>query len=87
LHKATSHPPDAVVLDVMMPGMDGYDVGRGIKANPPTAALPIVFLTARAQDEDREAGLALGDVDYLTKPFDPAELVALVRRRVAGAGA
>ncbi len=87
LAKVTSSPPDAVVLDVMMPGLDGYQVAGRIREDPSLASLPIVFLTARVQEEDREQGLSLGQVDYLTKPFDPAELVLTVRRRLSRGGA
>jgi DNA-binding response OmpR family regulator len=81
--RAIAAPPDALVLDVMMPGLDGYQVGARVREEPSMAATPIVFLTARAMDEDRETGEALGSVDYLTKPFDPQDLVATVQRRLA----
>lgn len=71
--------PDLILLDVSMPDMDGYEVCRRLKANPDTAALPILFVTARNSAEDEVAGLDLGAADYLTKPVNPA----LVRARVA----
>jgi DNA-binding response OmpR family regulator len=83
LAKVIDDPPDALVLDVMMPGLDGYQVAERIREDPALASLPIVFLTARVQDEDREQGLGLGEVDYMTKPFDPAELVLTIRRRLS----
>jgi DNA-binding response OmpR family regulator len=72
--------PDVVILDVMMPGMTGYDVAGRLKEDPSTAAIPIVFLSARTQEEDRARGRALGVAAYVTKPFDPAELMDIVRR-------
>jgi DNA-binding response OmpR family regulator len=72
--------PDVVILDVMMPGMTGYDVAGRLKEDPSTAGIPIVFLSARTQEEDRARGRALGVAAYVTKPFDPAELMDIVRR-------
>jgi DNA-binding response OmpR family regulator len=80
---ALASPPDALVLDVMMPGLDGYQVAGRLREEPTLAGVPIVFLTARVMEEDRAQGEAIGNADYLTKPFDPAELIATVRRRVA----
>ena len=74
----SSH-PDLVILDIMLPGMDGLDIYRAMKAQPMTASIPVLFLTARAQLEDRLAGLKLGADDYMTKPFSPKELVLRVR--------
>lgn len=71
--------PDLILLDVMMPDIDGYEVARQLKADPATAAIPIVFLTSNADAEDMKKGLALGAADYITKPVDPAAL----RKRVA----
>lgn len=61
-------PPDLVLLDVVMPGMDGHDVCRRLKANPETQGIPVIFLTAQDQEEDETLGLELGAVDYITKP-------------------
>lgn len=66
--------PDAVLLDWMMPGVDGLEVCRRLKAAPETADLPIVFLTAKSQSSEIERGLALGAVGYITKPFDALTL-------------
>jgi len=77
-------PPDIILLDVMMPGMDGYEVCRRLREVPDLAEVPVLFLSARARDDDRTRGMALGVVDYVTKPFDPTELVALVGRHLAG---
>jgi two-component system sensor histidine kinase/response regulator len=71
--------PDLVLLDVMMPGMDGYEVCRQLKTNPAAADIPIIFLTAKAETEDIVKGFETGAVDYVTKPFNPAELLARVK--------
>ena len=86
VEQAIASPPDALVLDVMMPGLDGYQVGERLRHEPGFAEIPIVFLTARVMDEDRAKGESIGGVDYLTKPFDPVELLATVRRRLAERG-
>jgi DNA-binding response OmpR family regulator len=83
-----SDPPDVVVLDVMLPGLDGLEICRRLRRNPRTAATPIVMLTARAEDVDVVAGLEVGADDYVTKPFSPRVLTARVRsviRRAAQA--
>jgi DNA-binding response OmpR family regulator len=72
--------PDLIILDVMMPGMTGHDVAGQLKGDPATADIPIVFLSARTQEEDRARGRELGVAAYITKPFDPGELVDIVRR-------
>ena len=82
--------PDVMVLDLMLPHVDGLDVCRRVRANEKTAAIPIVMLTARAEESERIVGLELGADDYLAKPFSPNELVARVRallRRVQRGGA
>ena len=71
--------PDLILLDIMMPGMDGYEVCRRLKENPATAPIPVLFLTAKSEDTDEEAGLAIGAVDYLTKPIRPAIVLARIR--------
>jgi DNA-binding response OmpR family regulator len=81
--------PDAIVLDLMLPLMNGLEVCRRVRANAKTAAIPIVMLTARGEESERIVGLELGADDYLAKPFSPNELVARVRallRRVHRAG-
>ena len=70
---------DVVLLDVMLPGMDGLEVCRRIRATPESAALPILMLTARGEDVDKIVGLELGADDYLAKPFNPRELLARIR--------
>jgi len=71
--------PALIVLDLMLPGMSGLDVCRRLRAEPATARLPIVMLTARAAEVDRVLGLEMGADDYVTKPFSPRELIARVR--------
>ncbi len=75
LHEATLHLPDVIVLDVMMPGMDGFSVCRHLRANPLLAEIPIVLVTALNDRQSRLHGLAAGADDFLSKPVDPAELV------------
>ncbi|MFN8058166.1 MAG: response regulator transcription factor [Vicinamibacterales bacterium] len=70
--------PDLVVLDRMLPGVDGLDICRRLRADPTTAAIPITMLTARAEEADRIIGLEVGADDYVTKPFSPKELVARI---------
>jgi DNA-binding response OmpR family regulator len=70
--------PDAILLDVMMPGMDGWQVLEGLLEDERTREIPIVFLTARAELRDQARGLELGGVDYVTKPFNPVDLAPLV---------
>jgi DNA-binding response OmpR family regulator len=71
--------PDIVLLDVMMPGLDGWGVAEQLLADEDTSGIPIIFLTARAEFRDRARGLDIGGVDYITKPFNPVELAPLVR--------
>ena len=73
-----SPPPDLIVLDLMLPGMDGLLVCQALRGDPATAAIPIIMLTARGEEADRIAGLELGADDYVTKPFSPRELTARV---------
>jgi len=83
LEKARSETPDVVLLDVMMPGLDGWRVAEELLDDPRTQAIPIVFLTARAELRDRARGIDLGGIDYVTKPFNPVELAPLVRNLLA----
>jgi DNA-binding response OmpR family regulator len=83
-------PPDVLILDRMLPGADGLEICRAMRGDPATAGIPIIMLTARAEESDRIVGLELGADDYVTKPFSPKELVARVnallrrtRRQVA----
>jgi adenylate cyclase len=78
----SASPPDMVLLDIMMPDMDGYEVLRRIRQHPPTAQIPIIFLTALATRQDERLGMELGAVDYLTKPVDPELVVHRVEAHV-----
>ena len=75
--------PDLILLDIMMPGMDGYEVCERLKKSPRTADIPVIFLTARSELEDEEKGFALGAVDYITKPISPSICLARVRTHLA----
>jgi len=79
LELVTRSAPDLVVLDLNLPGLDGTEVCRLIRARPATSTLPIIMLTARTEESDRVLGLDLGADDYITKPFSPRELAARVR--------
>jgi two-component system alkaline phosphatase synthesis response regulator PhoP len=84
---ARSERPHLIVLDLMLPGMDGLDVTRALRRDPLLPEIPIIMLTARVEESDKLVGLELGADDYLTKPFSPRELVARVRavlRRTEG---
>eukprot|EP01034_Spumella_vulgaris_P038997 gene38997-48160_t len=72
-------PPDLILLDIMMPEMDGYEVCRQLKADPRTAAIPVIFLTAKSEVKDEQHGFKLGAVDYITKPVSPPIVLARVR--------
>ncbi len=74
-----SNPPDIILLDIMMPDMDGYEVCQKLKSTPSTEKIPIIFISAKVEDEDEEKGLALGAVDYITKPISPPIVIQRVR--------
>lgn len=80
LQKVKTEKPDLVVCDVMMPRKDGFEVLRELKADPTTRDIPVIMLTAKAQDADVFRGWSEGVDCYLTKPFNPAELLAFVKR-------
>ena len=82
LEKARNDEPDVILLDVMMPGLDGWQVAEELLDGERTNSIPIVFLTARAEVRDRARGLDLGGIDYVTKPFNPVELAPLVRELI-----
>ncbi len=87
LHTIRHDRPDLVVLDLMLPGQDGWEITRLLRADPTLSGIPIIMLTARVEDTDKILGLELGADDYVTKPFNPRELVARVRavlRRTRG---
>ncbi|NDJ19436.1 response regulator [Myxacorys almedinensis A] len=73
------HPPDLILLDVMMPGIDGFETCRRLKANPLTQEIPIIFMTALSETESKVKGLSVGAVDYITKPFQQEEVLARVK--------
>jgi len=79
----SDNPPDLILLDIMMPGMDGYEVCHRLKADPATRDIPVIFLTAKAEVEDEKKGLELGAVDYITKPVSPPIVMARVKSHIA----
>jgi two-component system, OmpR family, alkaline phosphatase synthesis response regulator PhoP len=76
---AVGNPPDLVLVDLMMPGMDGLEVCRRLRSEPKTATIPMIMLTAKSGESDRVVGLELGADDYVTKPFSPRELAARIK--------
>lgn len=74
--------PDIVICDILMAGMDGYAVLAALRADASTARIPFIFLTASADRDDRQRGMASGATDYVTKPFKLAELLAVIRRHI-----
>ena len=78
LQKIRAHQPDLVLLDIMMPRIDGYEVAQQLRADPKTAALPVIMLSAKAQEEDIRRGAEVGVDAYVTKPFSPEHLVQVV---------
>jgi two-component system phosphate regulon response regulator PhoB len=87
LKKVISDPPDLVVLDLMLPGLDGLEVCKDLRSNPVTRRIPIVMLTARGEEVDVVAGLDVGADDYVTKPFSPRILLAKIRAILRRCGA
>ncbi|MEM7332671.1 MAG: response regulator transcription factor, partial [Chloroflexota bacterium] len=79
MHTLHSKKPDLLILDLMLPDRDGWDITRSIRSDKRLATLPIIMLTARVEDSDKIVGLELGADDYVTKPFNPREIVARVR--------
>jgi CheY-like chemotaxis protein len=84
LAKAVALKPDVITLDIMMPRLDGWDAAAKLRADPETAHIKVVLLSARAQEADLRRGSRIGVDAYLTKPFDPDELIDTVRRLAAG---
>jgi DNA-binding response OmpR family regulator len=84
LQKIRAEPPALVVLDVVMPGKNGFQVLRELKSDPATGEIPVIMLTVRDQDADMTHGLNLGADWYLTKPFAPGDIAALARRFLGG---
>ena len=83
LHLAVNSPPDLVLLDIMMPGYDGFEVCRRLKADPRTRNIPVIFITALGEVEDERLGFEIGAVDYITKPVSPPIVMARVRTQLA----
>ncbi|OGO01787.1 MAG: hypothetical protein A2Y90_05205 [Chloroflexi bacterium RBG_13_52_12] len=83
IRKAHSESPDLVILDVMLPGMDGYEICHRLRSEPATSRLLILMFSAKAQEIDRDTGIKVGADDYLTKPAAPAEIVARVEKLLA----
>jgi putative two-component system response regulator len=82
LELAAAQPPDLILLDVMMPELDGYETCRRLKAAPSTAGVPVIFLTSRTEPEDEEFGLLIGAADYITKPINPADVLTRVAKQL-----
>ena len=79
LQMMSQDPPDLILLDVMMPSMDGWQVLASMNSSPETSGIPVVMLTAKAQDRDQIRGLSGGAIDYVTKPFNPVALLRTVK--------
>jgi len=86
LQKAAAENPDLILLDVMMPEMDGYETIKALKSQPGTRHIPVVFLSARAQQAEIQKGRELGAVGYLVKPFDPMSLAAQLEAILSSSG-
>jgi CheY-like chemotaxis protein len=86
LEAVDSDPPDLVILDGLMPTLDGLEVCRRLKANPKTSRIPVIMLSARSEDADQEEGLAAGAIGYIRKPFDALSLGQQVRDICGGLG-
>jgi len=84
LAKAASDPPDVILLDCMMPKLDGYETCRRLKQDPSLRHIPVIFLTAKAQETEVKKGLSLGAVGYLIKPFNPMSLAAEISQILEG---
>ena len=80
--KALDAPPDLILCDIMMPGMDGYEVLYLLSKNPATCALPFIFLTAKSEKQDFRKGMRMGADDYITKPFEEMDLLGAIERRL-----
>jgi len=86
LDKVALERPDLIILDLMLPRMDGYEVLKRLKGDPRTADIPVIVLTARGEKEDRARSLELGAASFMAKPFSPRQLVAEVKRALGDAG-
>jgi len=79
----SEHRPDIILLDIMMPGMDGYEVCRELKTDPKTESIPIIFVTGKTDEEDEARGFAIGAVDYITKPYNPPIVLARIKTQLS----
>ncbi len=86
LAAAAEHRPDAILLDIRMPGMDGFEVCRRLKASPELAGIPVIFLTANASDEARRIAGEIGAADFLAKPYEPGDVLDAIEQAVGGNG-
>lgn len=86
LRQAALRPPDLVLLDLMLPDIDGFEVCRRLKGDAETSSVPVVMLTAMDREESRQEGLASGAVAYMTKPFNPEDLLAAIKQHATGQG-
>ncbi len=84
MRKALGESPDLVILDVMLPGMDGFEICYRLKSDPATAKMPILMFSAKAQEIDRDTGAKVGADAYLTKPSAPADILSNVEKLLAG---
>lgn len=83
LEAVGEEPPDLILLDIMMPGINGFEVCKQLKGNPETANIPVVFLSALTEAEEKRKGLDLGAVDFITKPFDSSEIQTKVKQHLS----
>ena len=83
MRKAENEEPDLIILDIMLPGIDGFEVCHRLRAEPQTAQMPILMLSAKAQEIDKATGVKVGADDYLAKPADPSEIVSRVENLLA----
>ena len=86
LRKALGEHPDLIILDVMLPGLDGYEICHRLRQKAETANLPILMISAKARKDDKDVGLQVGADEYLTKPVDPSEILARVQALLADKG-
>ena len=82
LHFIKKRPPDLILLDIMMPEMDGFEVCTRLKSDPQTRDIPVIFLSAMSEAEDKTRGFEVGSVDYITKPFDPVSLGKTIKKKL-----